>query len=68
MSSSTSVSRSRTYWSHQDLCSAVLFFHSFTSNLLSLEARYIRAMAITSGSHCRHRVVHKLSLTKVQDI
>ena len=30
--------------------------------------RYIRPIAITSGSHWRHRVVQRLSFTKVQDI
>jgi hypothetical protein len=33
------------------LCLGVLPSQSFTSNLLSFAARYMRAMAMTSGSH-----------------
>lgn len=38
---------------------------STTSNLLNFPARYIKATAITSGSHCRDKVVHKLKKKKI---
>lgn len=57
-----------TYMSHHFSCLAVLPTQSETSNLLSFPAKYISAIAIISGSHCRHNVVHMLSLTKVQAI
>ena len=47
---------------------AIYFLYLLTSNLDSFAARYMTAMAIISGSHCRHRVVHRLSFTNVHDI
>ncbi len=67
-SSRMSTSKSSTYWSHQWRCQSRRLFQSLTSNFDSLAARYMRAMAMISGSHCRQSVVHRLSLTKVQDI
>ena len=50
--------------SHQRRCLGVRPVQSTTSNLLNLPAKYISATAITSGSHCRQSVVHKLSPMK----
>ena len=52
------------YMSHQRACREVLPDQSVTSNLLSLPARYMSAMAMISASHCRQSVVHRLHTHK----
>lgn len=58
--SKRSIVTSSTNISHQRKCFGCLPTQSTTSNLLSFPAKYIRATAIISGSHCSDRVVHKL--------
>ena len=71
-SSSSCVTSSAKHSHHLILCPVCLLTapvsRSPISAFLRREARYMTAMATMSGSHCRHSMVHRLSLMKVQHI